>query len=367
MAAPSPPPQPARRSFRPGALVWGLLGGSVIGFAGYLIGAASAPETPRAPLAWWTLPAIIVAMLAVLAVHELGHVVAGTISRFRFVLLVVGPLRVVRELDGLHVGLNRDIALVGGIAMSVPRDGTNIYQRLALLYAGGPLASLLLALAIVGLMSLDAQWSKSARVVVAVIGAASAGIGLITLIPMAVGAFKSDGYQLRRLLTRGPGADHTRDMMLLIGQAFSGVRARDYDSRLVARVLNPASPEGGMSGLGHQYALDRGDHQTAAIWLAQMLRETPSLPRTLQPGAWLWAAIHRARIDGAPEEARGYRARADGPSLFDVAALRALADAEILAADGRASEAAAIARHELDRPRPLQPEVRDRFEQLSRH
>lgn len=364
---PSPSPSTARRSSGPGVFVWSLLGGAVVGSAGYLIGAASAPATPRSPLAWWTMPAVIVGMLAVLAAHELGHVVAGLISRFRFVLLVVGPFRVVRELGGLHVGFNRDIALIGGIAMSVPRDDTNIYRRLALLYAGGPVGSLLLALVSLGLtIGLEPNLSKSARVVLVAVSAASACIGFITLIPMPVGAFKSDGYQLRRLRTRGFDAERTRDIMLLLGQAFGGVRARDYDSRLVERVLDPGSPEGGISGLGHQHTLDRGDHETAATWLAQMLRETPALPKTMQPEAWLWAAIHRARVDGSVEEARQHRAAADGPSLFDVTALRALADAEILAADGRPSEAAAIARRQLDRAQPLPPEVKDRLEQLSR-
>src|SRR5437868_5918014 len=80
----------------------------------------------------------------ILAGHELGHVLAGQMVGFRFLLFVVGPLKFERKEGRIRAGLNKTLALAGGVAASAPTDERNVCKRMAVIMLGGPLASLLL-------------------------------------------------------------------------------------------------------------------------------------------------------------------------------------------------------------------------------
>jgi hypothetical protein len=87
---------------------------------------------------------VLLALLTALAVHELGHLVAGLLGGFRFQLFVVGLLGVKRTPAGIRVFLNRDVGLMGGVAATVPvaQDPVN-KRKFAWMLLSGPLASLL--------------------------------------------------------------------------------------------------------------------------------------------------------------------------------------------------------------------------------
>lgn len=362
----SPPARPAR------SFLWSLLGGAAIGgaaaLAGFIGGGEAAETAVTRPRAWWALPGVVAAMVGVLAWHELGHVVGGALAGFRFVLFVAGPIRVVRELSGrLTWGLNRDLGLVGGVAASVPLDDRDLTRRLAIVYAAGPAASLLLGgVAGLWLARTPDALADGAGWIVSPAGLASALIGVVTLIPMPVGVFKSDGYRLRMLLRDGPEAAQLKDAILLTAASLRGTRAKDWDPALVRRVLDPAAAQAGVAGLAHQHAYDRGDHAEAAVWLPRMLADVSQLPRTLRPSGYLAAAIHCARLQGDVAEARKWLKAARGPSLFDVSAQRALAESEILLAESQVAAAAARARQQLGRGMAHSAEHRERLEEISR-
>ena len=355
------------------SFAWSLLAGAVIGaaaaFAGFALGGEAAEAAPPPPPRdWWVIPGVLAAIVGVLGWHELGHVAGGALAGFRFVLFVGGPLRVVREVSGrITWGLNRDPGLVGGVALSIPPDDRDLTRRLAMLYASGPAASLLLGVgAGVWVAVTPDPLSTAAGWIIAPAGLVSASIGVLTLVPMPVGVFKSDGHRLLTLLRRGPEAARLKDALLLTAASLRGTRPRDWDAALVARVLDPGTMPAGFASLAHEHAVDTGDHAAATRCLPQLLADAAMVPRTLRPSGYLAAAIHKARIEGDAAAARTWLEAARGPSLFDVSSLRALATAEILVAEERAADAAALARRELARTTIARAEHRERLEEISR-
>jgi hypothetical protein len=82
-----------------------------------------------------------------LVVHELGHMVAGWLLGFHFRWLAVGPLRLVAECGRIRVRWNNPLPMWGGAVFMVPAGGTRLAARLMVYAAGGPLMSLLVAVA----------------------------------------------------------------------------------------------------------------------------------------------------------------------------------------------------------------------------
>ncbi|MBW8839594.1 MAG: hypothetical protein JF602_07060, partial [Gemmatimonadetes bacterium] len=90
-----------------------VLGGAVA-LGGWYIVTRFLPTAPRAHLGavgrLVLMVSVLVAALAAPLAHELGHVLGGVLVRFRFTMLVWGPLRVVREGGRVRFGLNRSLA-----------------------------------------------------------------------------------------------------------------------------------------------------------------------------------------------------------------------------------------------------------------
>lgn len=167
----------------------------------------------------WVLLSVaaIVSAHVVLLVHELGHIVGGWVAGYRFRHLVIGPLAIERDDDGLHVRLNRDLHHYGGQVGMVPSDAMGSNTRMALLVALGPIASIAFG-AVVTLAGLYWLSDPAVRDVsfrgffisrqVAVIGAGSLVVGLANLVPMKFSGRRSDGARLFELL----GAGNERDV-----------------------------------------------------------------------------------------------------------------------------------------------------------
>lgn len=180
---------------------------------------------------------LLVAWLS-LFLHELGHVAAGMAVGFRFELLTLGMLRVERGLDGrVRLGWNRDLHLAGGAGGTMPTDTERLSSRSAVQVAGGPLASLLLAIAahLVLLAWPGAPWT--ARVTLGWLRLLSAVIGLGTLLPIANGPFVNDGLRFLRLLGRGPIAEREAGLLMWFAQAAMGIPARQRDATSLERVV----------------------------------------------------------------------------------------------------------------------------------
>lgn len=353
MATHAAPAKKSRLRRALGALV-PLLMGAAAGAVAALWLPSMLPRTSLSG-AQLALTAVVLAALlvAVIAVHEAGHLLGGRLAGFRAMLFVVGPFRVERTGTGIRAALNRNLAIAGGLAVSVPLDTRDLRRRTLLMVAGGPGASLLtgaLALALCGPLGLAAlpagagYGHQLAAIVVAVFGVMSLGIGAATLIPGRTGGFYTDGARILRLLRGGPDTDREVAVLALMALSMGGTRARDWDPALVRQALAPAdaTPFDVVGRqLAYAHALDREDTEEARRHLEAALALEEVLPPVGRSGLLLHAAQFAAVHDGDPVRARGLFSRA-GAGLMVPAYMRQMSEAAILLAEGDRAAAAAL-------------------------
>src|SRR5688572_31460617 len=86
---------------------------------------------------------IVPMFYVVVAIHEAGHLVAGALQGFRPCLYIVGPIKFERLGRRWRIGRNRSVPVFGGLASGIPQGTERLRERLLVLVAGGPAASLL--------------------------------------------------------------------------------------------------------------------------------------------------------------------------------------------------------------------------------
>ncbi|MBC8163730.1 MAG: hypothetical protein H7Z42_21185 [Roseiflexaceae bacterium] len=324
----------------------GALTGAVIGFAAVFTLIRLERSLGRAifetnPLA--LLVILIGSWLLAILVHELGHLIAGMLGGMRPLLLVVGPLRVQREGDRLRVGFNRSLALAGGIAACAPPDDRNLRRRMAWMIAGGPVASLLLALAGAGLVAL--QNNSTLDAIGLVLAFMSGLICAVTLLPLRSGGFNSDGARLLMLARGGPTVDRYLANLALVASSLGGVRPRDWNPSLVEHaqaVPDDTIDHRSAQLMAYSHTLDQGDIQQAGTLLDDILANLDDWPAPFRPSVLLEAAYYAARHRQQPLQARQQLDQATSGTLV-APSTRLSAEATVLLAEGRAAEAAAKA------------------------
>jgi hypothetical protein len=326
----------------------------------------------------------IVALIGTIVVHELGHLLGGVLVGFRAFLLIVGPLRFERSASGWRVAMNRSIALAGGLAGTAPTDTYRVRQRMAVVVAGGPLASVITgALALAWCLFLRPfefdMATPFGRVLLAAALAAygfgSCGIGLITLIPGRTSGFRTDGAQLLTFLRGGAEGDRAAALGAIVGQSLSGVRPRDYTRELLATAMRPEDGSGEELAawqLSLATAVDSGDEATARTLLDRILGALDRAPSLTVATQRYDAALLFARW-GDLERAREQLAAAGGAPAFAAEHLPPMARAAIAIGEHDAESARALlaeARRLLERsfdPGGLQMsrEILDELERLA--
>lgn len=320
-----------------GLVGWGS--GSLLRLSGVTSGEASLSP-------WLLIPGLVLSLLFVLAFHEAGHVVGGKLVGFRFVLFIAGPFKLHSTEGGVRLGLNRSLAMAGGLGGAVPTDSRNLTRRMAVYVAGGPSASLLLALAAFGLLSLA---PPSVELLPSTVAAASFFVGVVTLIPNRTGGFVSDGARIRMLLRGGPEAERWCAIAALSGMSMAGVRPRDWDGEMIGKSLSPADgsfDDAGASSLAHCHALDRGEVDEAEALLERALA-AENVPEVLRSQILLEAAFLRAHLRDDPDGARALLAEAKPRKVMEKS-LPLRAEAAISLAEGDVEGAGAKAREGLE-------------------
>jgi hypothetical protein len=354
-----PPPKPtAKKVFTAKMLVLTSVGALIGGVAGFIIaknGSALlvAFDGPK----WLKLLALLgLPMWWFVAVgfHEFGHVVGGWIGGGRLLLYVVGPFMWRRTPAGLKFSWNRQVNLSGGLAACLPLDpGAVSAKRFATMIAGGPVSSLVLAVllaGVAGLLSVGEPGTGRALLQhQAVFGAAiSLLIFLVTALPGAAGGFKSDGRRFVELLRGDARSEQEKAMLVLTVSSLGGVRPADYDPALIAQVT--ALRDGSLFDLyGHynafHHAMDSGEPGQAQAALDHVLSGEGKLAPFVRDAARCDYAWLLARHTGDAVAARAWLDSA-GALAFDPAT-RLRAEAAVLLAEGKKTEAAAKAREGL--------------------
>ncbi len=309
------------------------------------------------------------ALFLVLAVHEAGHVLAGLAAGFRFRFWAAGPFFLVKNDRGrLSAGWNRDAFLWGGLAATVPVDTRNLLQRMALVAAGGPAASLLLAAAsALVLFASEGALPPAGRVAFSWLRLLSGLLFLGTAIPMKNGAFLTDGARTWRLVRGGPSAAREESLLGLEAHWSCGERPRNWSPATVEGALVPS--DGSVYELNARFwayvrAVDAGDVAAAAPHVRRVAELMGQLPASLRAPfaceiAW-WDAAH----DGRAGEASRLLVEIPASSPWLDSWDRLRAEAAIARAEGRARDAADAVERALESAPPTAAYCRARLEEM---
>lgn len=302
-----------------------------------------------------TLVSAVVVWLIAVGVHEAGHLLGGWLRGGRFLLYQVGPFRLKRSPSGIRWSLNRGVNVFGGLAACQLPENGNLVSRFRTLLIGGPLASLVLALAALAWTAAMAQsdervpWPEaSGRIFLALLGFTSSLIFVVTVFPFENGGFRSDGRRYLNLLSSGPAARQEAAMLVLSFASYAGTRPRDFKPETVAEALSLRDDslwDRYAQWLAYSHAADRQAWVDAQAYLDKLVAAEASLPGFLvdmvrAEYAWLLAA---RRQD--PAMARAWLESA-GKVEFDPSA-RLKAEAAVLLNEGKKAEAAARAQQAL--------------------
>lgn len=271
------------------------------------------PLVLRAPRPDFVVPSTAVLTLSTLLLfpmalflsviwHETGHLLAGKLVGFRFVLVTFGPLRVARQANGLRLSLiNNNIVQWQGRALSVPLSfGDHRRARMAIL-AGGPLATLGQLCLVLGV-----NYFLQGRAI-------SYGRGLVllwlllatvmmlptTAVPQKIGNIYTDAARIWQLWRGGERLANQLALANLVEASLRGVTPAALAPDFVSRVLAaPADSNEALVGhyIAHVQALDQGEIEEAAVFLDKTLALLQQRPPSLRaPAIFASAAYFVAR------------------------------------------------------------------------
>jgi len=229
------------KSLLVGGIVGGLVGAIIVGLLAWMAKSSIASglseyrliqqlEKAREIVTAWDFLAFPLLMLLVFAAHEIGHVLGGLSQGMRFLMLIVGPFGWHASSSGPKFQWNTNLALMGGLAAMLPKKTGATHRHLLVLMAGGPLASLALAMFAIALASVGGPRFAAYCTFVA---ATSFGIFIVTLIPVRSGGFMSDGLQIIDVLRGGNAIIGRNSLLQIFAQSLDGVRPRDWDSSAI--------------------------------------------------------------------------------------------------------------------------------------
>jgi hypothetical protein len=214
------------------------------------------------------LSALLTSFIAVLVVHEAGHLVAAILMKFELLALSLGPIRVA-HLHGRWSFQFNAKNLFSGAVSAIPRTNEFWRARTLVVVGAGPAATLLsgMACAYIILSLQPTGWLGMALVSAVQL---SLLIFLLGVIPNGARArVRNDAQFFCSLLRGGSEASAIYLYHLLTQLRLSGVRPRDYPESMI-QTLATVQGRPDMSLLCAdtitQWAIDSGKIATADAW-----------------------------------------------------------------------------------------------------
>lgn len=322
------------------AIAVSLMLGGGIGYLGAIVGgkaAATVPASIMIALAVLLIPAF----LFVIAVHEGGHAWAGVRMNFDFRTYVVGPFLWDKQPGGWKFQWNKNINTSGGLVICIPTGTENLAKRFSFYGAGGPLASLALAIIAYGIYGLAAEFvahtvaGQFFMYLFLMVAFLSSVIFIVTAIPMHAGGFSSDGARVLRFLGGGDTARFEVLMLKMVSSSMAGVRPGQLDKTelLQAQALGEKL-QAPMLVYIHYFlylsALDKNELETAAHHLNEYVQAADEVPEGLRGSVWLEAAFFHAvvqhNLTQAEEYLKRYKPSALTPQAVEYATRAAIAN-----------------------------------------
>lgn len=274
------------------------------------------------------LSAVVIAY-AVVAVHELGHVIGGRLAGFRFKAIVVGPLQIDR---GLRVSRYRGPgAWSRGWAGVLPAKKDNLRLRTLAMVFAGPAASFLSGLAVLLLPAVPANTGFASTVFLL----ASFAGGMADLIPYRTRTMASDGWRIWALLRKSAWGERWLALLRLGTDLRAGVLPESLPADDLAKAT--ACRDDSVDTVsGHAMAYSAAFYQhrdaEAAQWLETCLRHSSAAAPTLREALMSDAAVFLARRRKRPDLAAQWLAGI--PETTQLPWLRSRGEAAILEAQG---------------------------------
>ncbi len=276
--------------------------------------------------------------------HEGGHVLAGKLVSFRFVMVIIGPLEIRSTERGLRFRRAQESKLTAGAALSVPTTWENLRVRTAMAVVGGPIGSLALgsvalALAFAANSSLNGLFPAVAFF--------SLTSGVFNLLPLKLGGASSDGARLLMLMRGGPNADRYCFLVAINGISRAGARPRDWSAEWITLITAPADASLGDAAANHvayYWALDNNDVFRAEMFMGRVINAIGTLPPAIRSAVYADAAFFHAYFRNDLDMARYFIAQAGDNVPVKHQHILLRAQAAVLRAEGKLDEARETAR-----------------------
>jgi hypothetical protein len=264
---------------------------------------------PRPPLAIF-LAMLAVSLPASVAIHELGHLIAGLSMGQRCTRFLAWPLEFIRDQNLWRIRLARR----SGVVSLVPTTFENLRAQRIPVLAAGPLASLIAALALSAVRPTAPRlfWLAGTTVLCLV-------LGITQILPFQLGANRSDGLQLWEALRGGKAFDETERDFLTPVTYVSMLRPRDFPPRLLDRLLE--SPNRFHWYLAYIHHLDAGRREAAEPHLRKLLEGWTNAdpPEYALEAAYFFRSREWLERDPRPAAEPWVRLRAEAAVTGDVA------------------------------------------------
>jgi hypothetical protein len=298
----------------------------------------------------WLLAGLVGVFIAAVFVHEIGHALAGLITRMRFFSFTVGPFGFVRLGSGKAVGyVPQWWQNSYGSVCVLPMHLSGLRWRLILLLVAGPLANALLAGLLLWLLLHDHVWNfegSNGRTAFWLLLMAWPNMlfSASSLIPTHERGKDSDGNSLLNLLDGGAPAKRIEIRYVLAGLLANGTRPRDLPTELVVQLLDLR--EGSMEDafknyLGYRCKLDAKQIEEAGKLLDLAGQQRTYLSSNFRQTVVLESAFFAARFRGNVNDAHNWMRLA--ARTKDINSLYLRAEAAVALADGKYQEALAKA------------------------
>ncbi|HEV2462731.1 MAG TPA: M50 family metallopeptidase [Acidobacteriaceae bacterium] len=217
---------------------------------------------------------LVLAELATVLCHELGHALTGLALGMRLRAFIVGPFQWRIQDGAWEFRINpRGFFSTGGATALVPTDPHEPSWRRMVMIAGGPMGSLFAGMtaAVCALTSLGYPWEQTWPFTTGV-ATFSLLAAMLNLIPFQTGDSYSDGALLYQLMSDGMWADYHHAISVVGSSLVTPLRPRDYDIAAIDRCALSIT-RGTRAMLLHlhasSYYLDHGQVSQAAHAFAQ--------------------------------------------------------------------------------------------------
>jgi hypothetical protein len=233
---------------------------------------------------------LLLAQLAMVAIHELGHAAVGKALGMRIRGFVVGPLQWhIRDGRWRFRFVLTGFLTPGGATTVVPgRPGQAVWREVAMVSAGSCAGLLTGGLALWAVFHSLRSQQEQTWLPLAVFATMSLVVSLLNLIPFRTKSFYSDGARIWQMLSESPWRDLHRAFSAAAATTVTPLRPRDFDIEAIhraAQAITVGQQALLLRLLASSYYLDRGRLSEAGQALeeaeAVFQRSAPDIPAEL--------------------------------------------------------------------------------------